>query len=245
VVVVSLHDVSPLTWRRCDVILRDLAGVGAGVVSLLVVPDHHGRGRISADGEFREWLAGRVAVGHEAVLHGWRHLREARGDEGWWTRMVTERYTAGEGEFHDLGEEEAARRLAWGRGEFAACGLEAVGFVAPAWLLGEEAERAVRAAGFGYTTRIGGVWDFRRGRVVRARSLVWSVRAGWRRVCSLAWNRGLAAAVRGAPLVRIGVHPPDWDHAAVRRQVLGLVGGALAGRRAMTYEGWLESERPA
>lgn len=240
-----MHDASPLNWRECDVILRDLRGVGVGVVSLLVVPDHHGLGRMSGDGEFREWLVRRVGEGHEAVLHGWRHLREPRGDEGWWTRVVTERYTAGEGEFHDLDEGEARRRLAMGKAEFAACGLEARGFVAPAWLLGVGAERAVRAEGFDYTTRIGGVWDYRRGRVVRARSLVWSVRAGWRRVCSLLWNRVLFGALGGAPLVRVGIHPPDWRYGAVRRQVLGLSGGALAGRRAMTYEGWLESQVPA
>jgi predicted deacetylase len=242
-VVVSIHDVSPLTRERTEAILGDLRGAGCGRVSLLVVPDHHGRGRISQDGEFGEWLRAKVAEGHEAVLHGYRHLRERSEGDGWGRRLVTEHYTAGEGEFFDLERSEARRRLDMGISELSACGVAAAGFIAPAWLLGAEAEQAVREAGFEYTTRIGTVVDFKGGATHRARSLVWSVRAGWRRVCSLVWNRALFAKLSGAPLVRIGIHPPDWDHGAVRRQVLGITGAALAGRTAMTYQQWLVFQR--
>jgi predicted deacetylase len=117
------------------------------------------------------------------------------------------------------------------------------GFIAPAWLLGNDAERAVRALDFQYTTRIATVRDFKSGDIHSARSLVWSVRAPWRRVCSLAWNKLLALSLRNAPLLRVGIHPPDWDHAAIRNQILSLTSTALAGRRAMTYQQWLASMR--
>jgi hypothetical protein len=101
----------------------------------------------------------------------------------------------------------------------------------------------VRALGFQYTTRIATVSDFKSGDVHSARSLVWSVRAPWRRVCSLAWNQLLALGLRNAPLLRVGIHPPDWDYAAIRDQILNLTSAALAGRRAMTYQQWLASMR--
>jgi predicted deacetylase len=242
-VVVSVHDVSPLTGVRTEGILRDLRAAGCGRVSLLVVPDHHGKGRISQDAAFAEWLRAKVAEGHEAVLHGYRHLRDRGEGDGWGRRLVTEHYTAGEGEFYDLGREEARRRLEAGMGELRACGVGAVGFIAPAWLLGAEAEGAVREMGFEYTTRIGTVVDFKTGSVHRARSLVWSVRAGWRRACSLVWNRALFAVAGSGPLVRVGIHPPDWDHGAIRRQVLELAGAALAAGGAMTYQQWLPARR--
>jgi predicted deacetylase len=125
----------------------------------------------------------------------------------------------------------------------AAADIAPTGFIAPAWLLGSEAESAVREAGFDYTTRIATVVDFKKGITHRSRSLVWSVRARWRRVCSLAWNRALFLATKSSPLLRIGIHPPDWDHPAIRRQILALTRAALADREAMTYQQWLLRQR--
>lgn len=244
-VVVSIHDVSPLTVVRTSAILADLAQVGVRSTSLLVVPDHHRRGRISRNPVFGRWLREQVASGQEAVLHGFFHLRESRGGEGPWKRFVTGTYTAGEGEFFDLPGDLARERLEDGKAELAACGVTASGFIAPAWLLGEEAEAAVRAAGFDYTTRISTVTDFRRDARHRARSLCWSVRAAWRRLCSLGWNALVLRREGRRPLVRIGIHPPDWDHPAIRRQILGLTRAALAGREAISYDRWLSSARTA
>ena len=241
--VASIHDVSPLTLHKTERILDDLKQIGCPTTSLLVIPDHHRRGRISSDPAFDGWLRERVAEGHEAVLHGYYHLRERAASDGLFKKMVTQSYTAGEGEFFDLSENDARERLNSGLSEFTACGLTPTGFIAPAWLLGNDAERAVRALGFQYTTRIATVSDFKSGDVHSARSLVWSVRAPWRRVCSLAWNGLLALGLRNAPLLRIGIHPPDWDHAAIRNQILSLTSTALAGRRAMTYQQWLASMR--
>jgi len=241
--VVSIHDVSPMTRGRTQDILDDLRSVGVTRTSLLVIPDHHHRGNIASDARFGAWLRERCTEGHEAVVHGFYHLREGSRADGPWKRVVTRLYTAGEGEFYDLDATSASERLDAGKAAFAACGVVATGFVAPAWLLGDEAEGAVRKAGFSYTTRIGEVIDFQSGVVHPARSLVWSVRARWRRVCSLAWNRALFGRLSGSPLLRVGIHPPDWDHPAIRRQILEIARSALAGRAPMTYDGWLAHTR--
>jgi predicted deacetylase len=241
--VASIHDVSPLTLRQTECILDNLKQIGGVTTSLLVIPDHHRRGRISVDPVFAGWLRERVAEGHEVVLHGYYHARERDSGDGLLKKMVTQSYTADEGEFFDLSESDARERLNLGLSEFTACGLTTAGFIAPAWLLGRDAERAVRGLGFQYTTRLATVSDFKISHVYIARSLVWSVRAPWRRVCSLAWNRLLAFSFRNAPLLRIGIHPPDWDHPAIRNQILKLTSTALAVRRAMTYQQWLASMR--
>ncbi len=241
-VVVSIHDVSPLTRQRTGAILGDLESLGITRVSLLVIPDHHRSGLISDNPEFAGWLREECGRGREAVLHGYHHLRKNRREDGPWKRLVTRSYTAGEGEFFDLDERTAADLLQRGRAALENCGVSCTGFIAPAWLLGRAAENAVRSAGFGYTTRIATVSDFRSGKIHRSRSQVWSVRAGWRRACSLAWNAALERTTRNSPLTRIGIHPPDWEHPAIRRQILKIA--ALAGREAMTYEGWLMRTNP-
>jgi predicted deacetylase len=239
VLTVSIHDVSPWTQAEVEVMLGDLRAVGVGVTSLLVVPDHHHRGTAGADAGFMSWLRTLQDAGHEVVLHGFYHQREAKRGTGWWGRFITEHYTAGEGEFFDLDYNEARRRLAAGRQMLEAAGLAVPGFIAPAWLLGDEAERAARDEGFAYTTRLGGVLDLRSGQYTASQSLVWSVRSAWRRVVSWGWNAFLAARLRDNTLERIGLHPPDWRHPAIRAQVLELSRRAAGERRVIRYSDWV------
>lgn len=242
--VVSIHDVSPLTHDRVIAMLDDLAALGVTRTSLLVIPNHHHRAPMNADKGFCAWLGKLAEAGHEIVLHGYHHRRgpeEKPGEVGGSLRdhLITEYYTAGEGEFYDLSEVAAGDRLARGLEDFRAAGFVPTGFIAPAWLLGEAAERAVKTAGFAYTTRLKNFKDLETGRVANSQSLVWSVRSGWRRQVSLGWNAFLAARLTNDPLVRVGLHPPDWDHKVIRSQIQKLIGAMLAGRTVMTYDQWL------
>src|SRR6202045_2873222 len=129
--------------------------------------------------------------GHEVVIHGYFHDRPRRENETLRQRLITRSYTSDEGEFYDLDYDEASRRIIAARDEFRSVGLKPRGFVAPAWLLSLEAERAARDAEMEYTTRLRTVRDLRSGQDFSARSLVYSVRNNWRRAVSLAWNAAL------------------------------------------------------
>lgn len=242
--IVSIHDVSPPTRRATEAMLADLARAGVGRTSLLVVPDHHRRAPVAKDPDFQEWLRHRAAEGHEIVLHGFYHWRDGGGG-GWAAHWITEHYTAGEGEFYDLDYGEARRRLARGRQILADAGLPVVGFIAPAWLLGSEAERAAREEGFEYTTRLRTVLDLRTGGAEVSQSLVYSVRAAWRRVVSLGWNALLRRRLRARRLLRLGLHPPDLRHGAVWAQAMRLAREEAAGREVTTYGAWVLGQRAA
>ena len=240
--VLSIHDVSPLTAARTRVMLKDLADIGVERTSLLVIPDHHEKAPLRRDAACCAWLRELAEAGHEIVLHGYYHRRAAKR-AGVASTLVTEYYTAGEGEYFDLTREEAAERLQRGKSDFAEAGLSASGFIAPAWLLGAEAEQAVRQEGFTYTTRLQNVKDLTTGKETATQSLVWSVRSGWRRTVSLGWNAFLYRKLRTNPIMRIGLHPPDWDHPKIRRQILNLTTAALVERDAITYDECLQCLR--
>jgi hypothetical protein len=210
-----------------------------------VIPDHHGRGHFLENAAFCDWLKAQVAAGHEAVLHGYRHQRKAQPSRGsivspW----ITEIYTAGEGEFFDINYETAGRFLDRGLRDFRQIGLTPAGFIAPAWLLGAGAERAVRDADFRYTTRLRGVLDLRSNQFHRSQSLCWSVRAAWRRVLSRAWNASLFRRLRNAPLLRIAVHPVDIAHPRIWTQICKLIEASARDRTPHTYESWLAMTEP-
>jgi predicted deacetylase len=237
--VVSIHDVAPSTQARVEQILAQLAQHRIGVCSLLVVPDYHHKGRSLDDPAFRRWLQELAARGHEMVIHGYFHQRARRSDESARDKLVTRIYTADEGEFFDLGYADALRWIAAARQEFESHGFSPHGFIAPAWLLGTEAERAAIDASMSYTTTLRTVRDFASGRTFTSQSLVYSVRSGWRRAMSLAWNRSLFLRLTNNPLLRLGLHPPDITHDAIWRQIGKLIDEAMRGREPMTYWDWL------
>ena len=158
-------------------------------------------------------------------------------------RFLTRIYTNHEGEFYDLDYAEALQRITNARDQFRAAGLTPRGFVAPAWLLGEEAERAARDAGLEYTTRLQTVRDLRSGEEFAARSIVYSVRATWRRAVSRAWNAVLFRMLQTSPLLRISIHPPDYSHRAIWRQIVDLIEATVGSRTTITYQDWIAQQR--
>lgn len=195
------------------------------------------------DRSFVRWLQDLEAQGHEIVIHGYFHERPRRNGEGLAQRFLTRFYTDDEGEFYDLDYNEAFRRISQAREEFSKAGITPRGFVAPAWLLGTEAERAAVAAEMEYTTRLTGVRDLRFGDNFHARTLTYSVRSGWRRVASLAWNGALARQLSGALLARVSIHPPDMEHPEIWQQILRVTDRLAEDRRPTTYRDWIAEKR--
>ena len=240
--VVSIHDVSPLTRAETETILAELELLGVRRVSLLVIPDHHCKGHVLDDPEFCAWLRERASAGDEIVLHGYFHRRDQRARETFKQKLTTRYYTAGEGEFFDIAGADALRLVSQARQEFRKIGLDPQGFVAPAWLLSEGADRALQRLGITYTTRIGGVFDYTTGIHHASQSLVWSTRSWLRRKVSRLWNAHLFRRLQPCGLLRIGIHPPDIRHPAVWEQIKALTSQAVQDRAVVTYAGYLKKE---
>jgi predicted deacetylase len=155
--IVSFHDLHPGSRVQCERFLAMLRELGVARASLLVVPRWHGAVPCSEDREFADWLRARVAEGHEVCLHAYVHeATEVTGNAV--QRAMGKHYTAGEGEFYQIGEADAAERLREGlRIVRDGCGVPVWGFTAPAWLLSDAARAALAKLGFGYTTRWGRV----------------------------------------------------------------------------------------
>lgn len=241
--IVSIHDVSPRTFRACEEIVNQLTALGLRMCTLLVVPDHHHQGHFREDEDFCAWLRALEHAGHEVVIHGYYHQRDRRAKESLYDRVVTRIYTADEGEFYDLDRAAALERVQLAMEEFREGGLSPEGFIAPAWLLSDEAEEALKEAGFQYTTRLRDVIDLHSGRRYESQSLVWSTRSGWRRAMSLVWNRTLFRRLEPNPLMRISIHPSDLAYPRVWAQIRTYVHQALVARLPFTYERWIARQR--
>jgi hypothetical protein len=47
----------------------------------------------------------------------------------------------------------------------------------------------------------------------------------------------------GASLLRISIHPPDYSHPAIWKQITHLIEGSVGSRTATTYHEWIAEQR--
>jgi predicted deacetylase len=213
-----VHDVAPATWPLCARLLELVDSLCAAPVTLLVVPDWHGQGRIDTAPAFLRALDARRARGDEIALHGYFHRDDApapRNPADWLRRRIL---TAAEGEFAALPAAAAQARLRRGLDLLRQNGWRIDGFVPPAWLASEGTRSSLRQLDLRWTSTHTALIAFDRGggvQRIRAPCLTASPRSAWRRAVSRVWLRLATRRVATAPLVRVGLHPGDAEHAAM------------------------------
>lgn len=214
--IASIHDVAPPFLDEVRALRARLRGWGVDHVTLLAVPDYHGRAPLAGDAPTVRWLRERAAAGDELALHGLVHRQDvpaaARRD-----RLRAAVFTAGEGEMLGAGAADGAR-LATARAELAwIAGGPIDGFVAPAWLEPAGFERVLARLGFGWhetaftLARVGG--GARRTPVIG-----FATRSRWRERAAIAWAAALTPVLARLPErapVRLALHPGDLGSAAV------------------------------
>lgn len=218
----SIHDVGPRSESAFDRLHALFGQLGVSRPALLVVPDHWGEAPIRPGTHFATRLRGLSDQGHEIFLHGWFH-RDTSAHEGL-ASLKARHMTAGEGEFLGLDAAEAARRIADGRALLEdIIGRPVTGFVAPAWLYGEGAHKALRESGMPIAEDHWRVWNPATGATLaRSPVITWASRTPMRRASSLA----VAALARTLPLprlMRLAVHPGD----VTSRALIGSIGATL------------------
>jgi predicted deacetylase len=242
---VAVHDVAPATWPQCQRLLDMLDGFRLPL-TLLVVPEFHHTVRIEDDPQFVRAIAARLARGDEVALHGLYHLDDSpppRKPRGWIERRML---TQSEGEFAALDEARCRERLERGLDAMRRLGWPVSGFVAPAWLLGEQARAALSGFPLRYTTTRNGIYRLPEWSFTAAPALTYSARSAWRRAMSRALVEAQYAAARSQPLLRIALHPVDAKHTHVVAHWKDLIGRALDERTPLTKAAWVgQKDQPA
>lgn len=206
----SIHDVGPRFASEVDRHADRMAAAGVDhCYAMLVVPNHWGEAPLAGSAfgtRLREW----AARGVEMFVHGWFHRDEARHVSGV-KRLRARHMTAGEGEFLGLDEAEAARRMRDGRKLLEdIIGQPVAGFIAPAWLYGDGARRALAESGFEIAEDHLRVWSPASGAILaRGPVITWASRSRPRILSSLAAAAVLRQGLRRSGVVRIAVHPGD------------------------------------
>jgi predicted deacetylase len=235
---VSIHDVSPLTLEPCRraVALAGEAGVALQALTLLVIPRHEGGATLDEDGPTRTWLRGLARDGATLVQHGDTHRMTGRslGPSGlFWAHL----FARGQGEFFNLAGDEAARRIEDGREICRRAGLEGAtrGFVPPGWLASEAAAGVIERAGYQFHERLDGLHH--RGERRAPRVIGFGSLNALEAAATAAWG---ALQVRRRPAdTRFAIHPADLARPSSERAVRRCLSRLLQDHRPMSYASYL------
>jgi len=209
--IVSIHDVSPRSERQVDQLAEALARrVGDARFAMLVIPDHWSQAPIAENRAFHARLRGWADRGIEMFLHGWCHRDDTPATVGL-ARFKGRHMTAGEGEFLNLPYDTARRRMTDGKAMLEdILGAPVAGFIAPAWLYGKDALRALKDVGFDMAEDHMKVWQPASGRVVaKGPVITWASRSPSRIRSSLMFSALARAALGPMRTIRVAVHPGD------------------------------------
>jgi predicted deacetylase len=225
---VAVHDVEQGSFARVVEIRRWLAEHGVDRVTLLVIPAAHQR-PIGMHAPLALWLRDRVAHGDAVAQHGFSHRIVSSPH---WPRKLLAQWQAGEAaEFPGLCGDQAARRVASGRRLLGELDLDPHGFVAPGYAYTPEL-RKLLAHSFEWFADLRCIRTRHEGEI-RARALCLGSSTSLKRIVSPSAVRALS--VIPAEVMRIDVHPDDFDHPLHVATLEWLLDRA-ARRQAVTYD---------
>lgn len=225
---VSIHDVSP-AWEREVGVALEMAHEHGVRPALLVVPDLHGRAKLSDHPELQARLRALEAEGHEIYLHGYYHRARAWSEQADRAAASRARYvfrqrivSGGEAEFADVSQGEARERLDAGERMLKDAGLTIRGFVAPAWSMPSWLLAMLGERGYAFSEDHLRVYDPATHRARPSVVLNYASRTPGRLLSSVAWCRVARPARRVLP-ARIAIHPADMRFALLRREIAALL----------------------
>lgn len=239
---VALHDVTPAHGGRLQRAEQLFMSLGIPSVTYLFVPDFHARSPAHACADFRAWCRAPRPFDVQWFVHGYFH-REGVGQARDLTATKLTEWlgrtflTDGEAEFQLLRGRLLEERLRAGVRSYVACfGRSPAGFVAPAWLYNDELLPALERLRFAYTESHFHVFDLRRERAIPAPVVTWATRSAAHRAGSIA---ALSVARRlwaRRPLIRVALHPLDFEHQRIVDNIVRLLDALRADHRVVTYD---------
>jgi predicted deacetylase len=239
---ISIHDVSPLTLSECEEAVALLAelGIGASALTVLVIPRHEGGPPIDAHPPTIGFLRRLEEDGARLVMHGLTHRMTGRA----WSPVGFFRahlFARGQGEFHGSDAEDANRRLDEGAAILRRAGLEraARSFIPPAWLLSPAGREVVAARGFDFYELFRGI--IHNGNRYAQRVIGWGSLSVVEAVATSIYA-DLQSASSNVD-VRVAIHPADMRLLRQKRAIRRAVARLHSRMRPQNYTTYLTSQR--
>lgn len=224
-ILVSLHDVTPFHLPRLQKAEKILTRWGVPKISYLFIPDYHRENRqldkviLSA---FKQWTVEDRAFALQWLLHGYYHLETSN--------------RTNEREFLTLSSPEIRTRVREGKTAFNDvfhCSPDV--FVAPAWLFNQHLLPILKDHQFRITEDHSFIYLLDKDKKIPAPVITWATRTRLRKFISQMGCPILNRWWSGKDLLRIALHPFDFDFPATINSIEKVIKNALSKREPILY----------
>ncbi|UCH92891.1 MAG: DUF2334 domain-containing protein [Candidatus Aminicenantes bacterium] len=235
-VLISLHDVTPYHLPRLQKAEQKLIQWGVPKISYLFIPDYHGKNhqldRIILS-RFKQWACGNRDFVIQWLLHGYYHLETSKR-----THESNRKFLTGnEREFLDLSPPGIQTRIREGKTAFNDvfhCSPHV--FVAPVWLFNRHLIPILKEQGFRITEDHSFIYLLDKDKKLPAPVITWATRTRLRKYISQMGCPILNCWWSGKTLLRIALHPFDFDHPATIHSIEKIIKDALNQREPILYQ---------
>ena len=241
-VLISLHDVTPFHLKRLQHAEKLFKDLGIVNVNYLFVPDYHSRTPTLKPGEsedYRIWINQKRPFQIQWVLHGYTHKEPGTVTTGRLSPIASlkKRFlTANEAEFLHFDRQSTLKRIQQGRSSFVRhLKDEPKGFIAPAWLYNEHLVACLKELGFLFTENHRSIQLLPKNRHLHAPVITWATRTLWRKYSSQLVCPVLSRIWSGQKVIRIAIHPFDFDHASTVANIRKVISSVLKNRKQALY----------
>jgi predicted deacetylase len=235
---ISLHDVSPLTLPECEqaiALLREV-GIAPSALTVLAIPHHEGKVPLHTHPPTVQFLRTLQDEGARLVMHGLTHRMVGRAwsPQGFFRAHI---FARGQGELLQANAAEAARRLDEGTAILRRAGLESAtrAFVPPAWLLSPAARRVVADRGLDFYEVFGGI--VHHDALHAPRVIGWGSLNAIETVATALYANLQSLRVGGD--TRLAIHPADMRRPSQRRAIRRAVTRLAPRMRTLSYTEFL------
>jgi uncharacterized protein len=261
-VLISLHDVTPVHWERIQKAEQNVKRWGIEKLNYLLIPDYHyhsthHRSDAGLEKEFDQWLQEKQGSQFQWILHGYYHLERppenSDGDDdkkeneknaaGSLSNQFKRKYlTAGEGEFLELAPAEIRNRIKKGCEVFRQQTQHSPDmFIAPAWLYNCHLYPVLREYGIRTTEDHSGIHfldtnsENEKTRFQPAPVITWATRTLLRKFTSQIGCPQLNRLYSNKSLIRVAMHPFDFDHPGTVRSIEKVIKSVIKNRTPHLY----------
>jgi len=247
-VLISLHDITPFHLKRLKQAESLFAELGLCNVTYLFIPDYHNLTATLPPEElaaYRSWIHQKRTIPIQWVLHGYSHLETSVTHvprTAPVAKLKRRFLTAGEAEFLSLDRQSTCMRIQQGIAAFEShLDTPPTGFVAPAWLFKKNLITCLKELGFLFTEDHNRVYFLAHDQQLRAPVITWATRTSMRKYSSVALCPLLSRVWSNHNVIRIAIHPYDFDHPSTVNSIRRVIKTVTKGRRQVFYTHFLSN----
>jgi len=249
-VLISLHDIAPIHLSRLEKAEELLTRWGVKKISFLFIPDYH-KENDRMDGtlmrEFKQWINSAKDIEIQWLLHGFYHLEiyPQAQDNGKLSPSFSSLkdilkgkvMTAREGEFNKLSIAGIIDRIEAGMAAFTDFFHQTPDiFIPPAWLFNRHLLPILKKKQFKITEDHSFIYFLDKSEKKTVPVITWATRTPLRKFISILGCPLLRRLWKRKDLIRLAVHPFDFDHPATINSIEKVVKAILAERECILYK---------